>query len=877
LSGEPVGRAAAKAVGFSIGSALGTFVPVPFVGTILGGMLGDIVGGALYDTLVGNKPEKPEVVAKSKGGKVTTRKGKVVGGPAQRKVRRIVRRVVTPPKSSPIDPGKSVGGEEKLKKIYPEPPPGEVGTSIDPYGTTVGTAEMMGEIPFLGPLFNIFGKTLLGDMPNKGDYQKVGMGLGAWINTAISQGMLQGNLVSAFSNGGIIDDIGKSDISGWVEKSVEDLVKNKVTEAINELNRNLGLESLSGDFDDGSGGTSSGGDGGGDSGNQFAVYGNEYEKALLDTISQAEGTSGPNGYKTLFGGGTFDTSQGWKHPNIGIRTPWGSMSTAAGRYQFLTGTWNDAAKALGLNDFSPRNQDKAALWLAKVRRGVDPSKPISERDVYRLGGEWAAFEGGPRMVKGGSYGGQAKYNATRTLEIYNSKLGLARSGRSVADPTPTAEVGEMRLQNLKVEPASHSETGSGWTVPGQTDQRGRPVVLSKEGALAFAKMIEDSRGVVTGRDVASSQRSRAKNDSLPGAAKNSLHLTGLAMDIHNASGSWIRRNGSKYGWVANDYSGSHGGHFEFRGGGSGNTIRDEDISESGSGMSRSRSGSKSSGGGKWGFGGRSGGNWGFGGSGGGNWGFGGSENKKKRERTPQDSPQSAPGAPGDLSSLSGKDKKIYLHWNVAGYDNPVGPYHAVFLGDGRKVQNHPYDKTTPHTHRRNNNAIGLAVAAMGGTTDTYKWVNPPTITQLNAMANEVANIAKSMNWTKSDINKTNVMTHAEAAFLDGYGYGSGDPQTKWDMITLKQSDMNSQNTKSPGSKGGNDMRNMIIQKMQGGGPVDGDIKTIQTQASYDRPTATAMLLQQIITTEYVQMPVENRTIAFVGGVNSRDNSQLYTG
>jgi hypothetical protein len=60
--------------------------------------------------------------------------------------------------------------------------------------------------------------------------------------------MLQGNLVSAFSNGGIIDGIGKSDISGWVEKSVEELIKNKVTEAINELNRNLGLKPLQESF-----------------------------------------------------------------------------------------------------------------------------------------------------------------------------------------------------------------------------------------------------------------------------------------------------------------------------------------------------------------------------------------------------------------------------------------------------------------------------------------------------------------------------------------------------------------------------------------------------------------------------------------------------
>jgi hypothetical protein len=245
LSGEPVGRAAAKAVGFSIGSALGTFVPVPFVGTILGGMLGDIVGGALYDTLIDNKQKKPEVVAKRRGGKVTTRGGKKVGGPAQRKVRRVVKRIVTPPKSTPIAAGKSVGGKEKLKGLFPEPPQGQVGKSMDPYGYTTGTSEKLGQIPFLGPLFNIFGKTLLGDLPNKSDYQKVGMGLGAWINTAISQGQLQGNIVSAFSDGGMIEGFGRSDISGWVEKSVEELVKNKVTEAINELKRNLGLESPS--------------------------------------------------------------------------------------------------------------------------------------------------------------------------------------------------------------------------------------------------------------------------------------------------------------------------------------------------------------------------------------------------------------------------------------------------------------------------------------------------------------------------------------------------------------------------------------------------------------------------------------------------------
>ena len=47
-------------------------------------------------------------------------------------------------------------------------------------------------------------------------------------------------------------------------------------------------------------------------------------------------------------------------------------------------------------------------------------------------------------------------------------------------------------------------------------------------------------------------------------------MNGTALDIHGTSNAWIRKNGQKYGWVPNDYSGSHGGHFIFGGGGPGN-------------------------------------------------------------------------------------------------------------------------------------------------------------------------------------------------------------------------------------------------------------------------------------------------------------------
>jgi hypothetical protein len=51
--GEPLGRAAAKAIGATLGGALGTLIPIPGVGTIAGGIVGDLVGGSIYDAVTG--------------------------------------------------------------------------------------------------------------------------------------------------------------------------------------------------------------------------------------------------------------------------------------------------------------------------------------------------------------------------------------------------------------------------------------------------------------------------------------------------------------------------------------------------------------------------------------------------------------------------------------------------------------------------------------------------------------------------------------------------------------------------------------------------------------------------------------------------------
>ena len=91
-------------------------------------------------------------------------------------------------------------------------------------------------------------------------------------------------------------------------------------------------------------------------------------RALLDTIAGSEsGYPGRDPYKVIYGGRVAETLA--DHPRqyvqivAGPNT--GQKTSAAGRYQYLERSWDEASKALGLKDFSPASQDKAAFWEAQ--------------------------------------------------------------------------------------------------------------------------------------------------------------------------------------------------------------------------------------------------------------------------------------------------------------------------------------------------------------------------------------------------------------------------------------------------------------------------------------------------------------------------------
>lgn len=118
-------------------------------------------------------------------------------------------------------------------------------------------------------------------------------------------------------------------------------------------------------------------------------------RAFLLMIRYAEGTAGPNGYSTLFGGGTFNGFA--DHPRIVVTATLGGRelkSSAAGAYQIIKGTWDTLQIVQHFPDFAPHSQDLAAVELLRRR---DALRLVIEGNITAAINaarkEWASLPG----------------------------------------------------------------------------------------------------------------------------------------------------------------------------------------------------------------------------------------------------------------------------------------------------------------------------------------------------------------------------------------------------------------------------------------------------------------------------------------------------
>ena len=137
-------------------------------------------------------------------------------------------------------------------------------------------------------------------------------------------------------------------------------------------------------------------------------------RAFLDTLAFSEGTK--DHYNYIF---TFVTFKSYAdHPRKVVCA--GKLcSSAAGRYQFLSKTWDKLAADLGLADFTPPNQEKATLEIIR-RQGVYPAVEKSSsyknfaKAVKALNPVWASLPGSPY--------GQPTHTLARLWAVYQAAL-----------------------------------------------------------------------------------------------------------------------------------------------------------------------------------------------------------------------------------------------------------------------------------------------------------------------------------------------------------------------------------------------------------------------------------------------------------------------
>lgn len=125
-------------------------------------------------------------------------------------------------------------------------------------------------------------------------------------------------------------------------------------------------------------------------------------RAFLDTISVTEGTTGPEGYRTQYTGSKFFGSYD-KHPRelkCSLSNGRKLCSDAAGRYQFLSTSWDHFGRRIGISKFTPTNQDRVAVELIRDKGVLDDIlEGRLEKAFKELAPVWPSFGSNDRAVR----------------------------------------------------------------------------------------------------------------------------------------------------------------------------------------------------------------------------------------------------------------------------------------------------------------------------------------------------------------------------------------------------------------------------------------------------------------------------------------------
>ena len=541
-AGGAIGAGIGTWLGGAIGGVAGSVVPVignlllggagATIGGILGGMLGGGIADSLYDAVTGYG-KKNDIQKKATGGLIQ-RKTRKPPTPQRRrtKVQSPIRKI----SKTKIQPGKDVGGKKKIEKLYPNPEnklfgiipmPGEFswldfifggkktdaqknvkkGNIPNAFKALVDTGETLGKSgDWIGALMKAGIQVALGEVP---DVKGIASAISQVINAAKSPAM-QGieairKEIQGFANGGLVsaNSLSSETNTLLLERALEGTIKKRVDDALNSVRKEVRKrgpvgrdEMLEKNRLKGAGPGATAGGGGPSPRGELDISDitadTPEERAFIATIRQLEGTARKEGYNTFFGGSQYggDLSKKTVSEVKVLQEKFlaegkgkfsGGKSAAVGAGQFLYP--EEIVRAMGLDPdkekFTPELQNKMILYLAKKKRGIDVTKPLTESDMAVLGKEWASLT---------PYHGQTGRTGKESLNVYNKFLQNARQntkelktkvqGGSKPSGFMTSEYG-MRLHPVTGGYKMHQ----GMDFAGGDFSAGKPISIIKPGQV----------------------------------------------------------------------------------------------------------------------------------------------------------------------------------------------------------------------------------------------------------------------------------------------------------------------------------------------------------------------------------------------------------
>ena len=321
----------------------------------------------------------------------------------------------------------------------------KLGAKIASVGNTLARND------YFGPILQLTSKIILERKIEDVDYKNAGLGINMLIAEGVSKEKIKRG-IKGFAEGGRIDgQLGDMDVSSLVAKTLKDSLKTELAKTYD-----IGTSKSASGGSTSTPGTSTTTSGGFSPSSSSAVFGTTEQKRMLDTISWAEGTG--KGYGVVYGGGVSPELAAGKMTisevldfmnTSSLYARDGYNSDATGRYQFMSYTLKEEAKAQGIpldTLWTPELQDKMILSRISSMRGVTAEmlkkEGMSDNVIDRLAPEFASFPNliGPdaqgRVGTKTSYYGQGGKTAKDIKSYYGQATG---EGSKIEIAQPSTE------------------------------------------------------------------------------------------------------------------------------------------------------------------------------------------------------------------------------------------------------------------------------------------------------------------------------------------------------------------------------------------------------------------------------------------------------